>query len=87
MLSFAPRKELIMDTLGINYTFLAFQILNFALIISHIVLALIALRRLWQGDFSDGQRWLWTLLILLIPLLGSVGFLFAIRHTSANTMI
>lgn len=64
-----------MDNLGINYPFLAFQILNFALIISHIVLALISLRRLWQRDFSDGQRWLWTLLILLIPFLGSVAFL------------
>lgn len=64
-----------MDTLGINYTFLAFQILNFALIISHIVLSLITLRRLWQGNFSDGQRWLWTLLILFIPLLGSLAFL------------
>jgi hypothetical protein len=77
-----PRKELTMDSLGMNYPFLAFQVLNLVLIISHILLSLIALRRLWQGDFRDSERVRWMLLVVAIPVVGAVGFLWATRSAA-----
>jgi hypothetical protein len=79
------KKGVIVETLGINYTFLAFQILNLALIITHITLSLMALSRLWRGEWNAGQKLFWTLLILFIPLLGPLAFLWATRRLEQVT--
>jgi hypothetical protein len=54
----------------INYTLLAFQILNMLLLLGIIALTVYALVRLNRDDLAAGDKIWWTAIIILFPLLG-----------------
>jgi hypothetical protein len=57
-----------------NTNYLAFQILNFALLILWLILVILALFRLRSTNLSDGLRLGWSIIILLLPVIGSLAF-------------
>ena len=69
--------------MAIDITLLLFQILNIALLIAWILLALWALWRLRKEEVSDAAQVIWTVIILLIPILGAVAF-FIVRSSSRS---
>jgi hypothetical protein len=58
----------------IDITLLLLQILNIALLVAWIALAIWALWRLRKEEMSDTAQVIWTVVILLIPILGAVAF-------------
>ena len=63
----------------VNYTLLAFQILNILLLLGIIALTLYALVRLNRDDLPAGDKVWWTAVIILFPLLGP-GAYFILRR-------
>ena len=52
----------------------AFQLVNIALLILWVVLSLFALFQLRNRNLSSGLKLGWTLIILLLPVIGAVAF-------------
>lgn len=63
-----------MEVVGINYLLLGFQLLNIALLIAWLVLAVLAFRQLGRRNLSENQRLLWVALMIFVPLLGVLAF-------------
>ena len=57
-----------------NTNYIAFQILNITLLFFWLILAILALFRLRSTNLSDGLRLGWSIIILLIPVIGSLAF-------------
>lgn len=53
---------------------LLLQLLNVALLVTWILLALLALVRLRKEQLQDAVEIVWVLIILLIPILGALAF-------------
>jgi len=68
----------------IDITLLLLQILNIALLIGWILLALWALWRLRKEEMSDTAQAVWTVVILLIPILGAVAFFIVRSYRRSN---
>jgi hypothetical protein len=73
----------IMEATQINCSLLLLQVLNFVLLVAWIVLAIWALWRLRKEEISDTAQVIWTVVILLIPILGAVAF-FIVRSSSRS---
>jgi hypothetical protein len=69
---------------AIDITLLLLQILNIALLIAWILLALWALWRLRKEEISDTAQVIWTVIILLIPILGAVAFFIVRSYGRSN---
>jgi hypothetical protein len=69
--------------MAIDVTLMLLQILNMALLVAWIVLAIWALWRLRKEEMSDTAQVIWTVVILLIPILGAVAF-FIVRSASRS---
>ena len=69
--------------MAIDITLMLLQILNMALLVAWIVLAIWALWRLRKEEMSDTAQVIWTVVILLIPILGAVAF-FIVRSSSRS---
>ena len=67
----------------IDITLMLLQTLNMALLVAWIVLAIWALWRLRKEEMSDTAQVIWTVVILLIPILGAVAF-FIVRSASRS---
>jgi hypothetical protein len=63
------------ESVEIDPTLLLSQLLNITLLIAWIVLAIWALWRLRKEEISDTAQVIWTVVILLIPILGAIAFL------------
>jgi len=63
-----------MEFVEIDPTLLLSQLLNITLLIAWILLAIWALWRLRKEEMSDTAQVIWTVVILLIPILGAVAF-------------
>lgn len=64
-----------MARFGFGLGFLAIQILNILLIVAWLGLSIYCLFQLRKQSMSATAKALWTLIIILIPLLGSIAFL------------
>ena len=73
-----------MEATQINYSLLLLQVLNFVLLVAWIVLAIWALWRLRKEEMSDTAQVIWTVVILLIPILGAVAFFIVRSHSRRN---
>ena len=60
---------------GFGLGIFAFQMLNIVLLLAWLILSIICLVRLGKSGLSANSKALWTLIILLIPLMGSIAFL------------
>jgi hypothetical protein len=69
--------------MAIDVTLMLLQILNMALLVAWIVLAIWALWRLRKEEISDTAQVIWAVVILLIPILGAVTF-FIVRSGSRS---
>ena len=58
----------------LNTGVLAIQILNVALLLAWIGLAILALFRLRKEELADTAQVIWTVIILLIPIFGALAF-------------
>ncbi len=63
--------------MDITYFLLLIQVLNFILIITWIVLAVLAFLRMRTANLSDSARVIWVLLIFFVPVAGAAAFLIA----------
>jgi hypothetical protein len=59
----------------INFGFMTFQLLNFAILIAWLVLLPHALKYLRNAHLSEGVRLIWVLLAIFVPLLGVLAVL------------
>ncbi|HRF95824.1 MAG TPA: hypothetical protein PLZ51_11545 [Aggregatilineales bacterium] len=59
----------------INFGFMTFQLLNFAILIAWLVLLPRALKYLRDAHLSEGVRLIWVLLAIFVPLLGVLAVL------------
>jgi hypothetical protein len=59
----------------INFGFIVSQLLHFSLLIAWIVLMFYALRLLQKADLPEGVRLIWVLLVIFVPLLGTLALL------------
>lgn len=66
-----------MDTQGINWLFVLFQVFNLALAIAWIWLMLRALGRVDNAPLSEGQRLVWAVVIVMVPIMGAIAFMAA----------
>lgn len=66
-----------MEYVGWNIPLLLAQLLNIALLVLWIALAIRALRRLGELDLSPGVRLGWAALAVLVPVLGALAVLMA----------
>jgi uncharacterized membrane protein YhaH (DUF805 family) len=64
-----------MESLGVNWTLAAVQVVNIVLFVVWIALAVRALRRLRDLQLPPTPAALWGALIVLVPLLGASAFL------------
>lgn len=64
-----------MIDLGLNFGFLAVQILNILVIAAWIGLSIYCLLQLRKLTLSATAKALWTLIVVLVPVVGSVAFL------------
>jgi large-conductance mechanosensitive channel len=71
----------IVEATHVNYSLLLLQVLNFVLLAAWILLAIWALWRLRKEEMSDTAQVIWTLVILLIPILGAAAY-FVVRSRS-----
>jgi len=69
--------------LDINIPLLGFQILNIALLVTWITLAILALFRLRKEELRAEVEIVWVIVILLIPVLGALAF-FIVRSRSRD---
>lgn len=70
-----------MEVIGIDWALLVTQIINVLILVGWVVLAIVALRRLRRPELDHFERALWTLAILVLPLMGVLTFwLFRISH-------
>ena len=58
-----------------NYFFTAFQLLNFLILFTWLVLVILALVKIRQRGLSANMQIAWVLIVLLIPILGALAFL------------
>ena len=58
-----------------NYFLTAFQILNFLILFTWLVLDILALVKIRQRGLSGNMQIAWVLIVLLIPILGALAFL------------
>ena len=70
--------------MAIDTTLMLLQMLNMALLVAWILLALWALWRLRKEEMSDTAQAIWTVVILLIPILGAVAFFIVRSHSRSN---
>jgi hypothetical protein len=68
-----------MEAAGASWVLVAFQLVNFALIVASTVLAVWALVRLSRSPLSAGQRLGFAALALLVPVLGPLAVLLLVR--------
>lgn len=59
-----------------NSIILLLQVVNIVLLSTHIVLIILAFRRMRLYQTIKTQRLIWSLLILFVPLFGAIAFLF-----------
>ena len=59
----------------INVTLVLFQVLNLAILVAWVALAIRAFRQLRDAKMSETVRMGWAFLIVFIPVLGAVAFL------------
>ena len=60
---------------GFGLGVFAFQLLNIIILLAWLILSIICLVRLGKSGLSANSKAVWTLIILLIPLMGSIAFL------------
>lgn len=60
--------------MDINMRLLGFQILNVALLVAWILLAILALFRLRKEELRAEVEIIWVIVILLIPVFGALAF-------------
>lgn len=60
----------------------AFQLVNIALLILWVVLSLFALFQLRNRNLSSGLKLGWTLIILLLPVIGTLSFFIVVPKES-----
>lgn len=70
--------------MAIDITLMLLQILNMALLVAWILLALWALWRLRKEAMSDTAQAIWTVVILLIPILGAAAFFIVRSYSRSN---
>ena len=58
-----------------NYFFTAFQLLNFLILFTWLVLVILALVKIRRRGLSGNMQIAWVLIVLLIPILGPLAFL------------
>ncbi len=63
-----------MGNLGINFTFLFVQLLNFSLLLGWPILSIVAILSLRKEKLSQTVQALWVLIILAIPFLGAIAY-------------
>ena len=69
--------------MDIDIPLLGFQILNIALLVTWITLAILALFRLRKEELRAEVEIVWVIVILLIPVLGALAF-FIVRSRSRD---
>ncbi len=67
----------------INYGMLAAQIVNILLLLGIIALTVFALVRLSKDNLSDDAKMLWTVLIVLFPILGPAAYFILCQPAAA----
>lgn len=72
-----------METAGINWLLAVAQLINLALFVTWVALAIVALLRLRRAGLSAGLTLGWAALIVLVPILGAVAFLTVRPRSSA----
>ena len=61
-----------------NYLYATFQLMNIALLLAWLALSLFSLFQLRSRNLSGGLKLGWTLVILLVPVIGAVSFLIVV---------
>ncbi len=64
-----------MEVVGINWGLFLAQLLNLALFVAWVVLALLALLGLRRAGLGPGLTLGWAALIILVPILGAAAFM------------
>lgn len=64
-----------MSSIGINLGFLLVQIFNLLLIVGWIVLAIYAFLQMRKQSLTEEQRLLWSVVIIVFPIIGALAFL------------
>ena len=60
---------------GLGWGILAFQLFNIAILLAWLILSIICLVRLGKSGLPSNSKAVWTLIILLIPIMGSIAYL------------
>ena len=60
---------------GLGWGILAIQSFNIAILVAWLILSIVCLVRLGKSGLSSNSKSVWTVIILLIPLMGSIAFL------------
>jgi len=61
--------------IDINFGFLIWQIINFALVFAWIFFGFRALKYLYHAKLTEGIRLLWVAIVLFVPLFGALAVL------------
>jgi hypothetical protein len=64
-----------MDSIGINIGFLIVQIINILLLLGWIGLAIYAFVRMRRQSLTEELRLLWSVVIIVFPIVGALAFL------------
>lgn len=59
----------------LNFGMFSIQFLNLAILLGWLVMSVICLVKLSKNKLSANSKAIWTLIILLIPLMGSIAYL------------
>ncbi len=66
-----------MEMQGINWAMVVFQLVNLALVVAWVVLMLRALGKIDEAPLSEGQRLVWAVVIVTVPVMGASAFMAA----------
>lgn len=66
--------------MDINYFLLSFQVANFILLITWIIVVIVAISEIWRYHMKGWIRAMWIGIVVLIPILGAAIFLLGFRE-------
>ncbi|MEN4010761.1 MAG: hypothetical protein AB1453_10205 [Chloroflexota bacterium] len=73
-----------MQPLGLELGFFVLQIVSLAAILAWLILTIYILVTLKQADLPTTDKALWTLIVLTVPLLGGLAFLYLKPHKKSG---
>jgi hypothetical protein len=73
-----------MEIMGMHWAMILFQLVNLALLVAWVILMLRALGRLDAASLSEGQRLVWAVVIVTVPIMGAIAFLAAYPKRMKN---